>query len=281
MEIRNIDTPQLSLTNTGKLSLFFIGIGSAFSKQHYQTNLLIIKGQDHILIDCGTKTPQALYELGTPITQIRNFLITHSHADHIGGLEEVMLLNRYVTKERPTIIINDIYEQILWNHSLYGGAGFNEEDAGIKLTFGDLWKIIKPKWLLNYPRETMSAQIGAIDLKIFRTNHIPDSTESWDTAFWSCGVIIDENVMFTSDTKFDRELVESYDKLFNLQVIFHDCQFFKGGVHASLEELNTLPLEIKQKMILTHYGDNWNHFEAQIIQYGFMGLGKQWHYYDF
>lgn len=281
MEIKKLESTPVLLTNEGHLSLFFIGVGSAFSKRHYQTNLLVIKGKDHLLIDCGTKTPQALFELDVPVTQVRNFLITHSHADHIGGLEEVMLLNRYVTKNKPTVIINDIYEQILWNHSLLGGAGFNEVDAGKKLTFGDLWKIIRPKWLVSYPRETMGAEIGSISIKIFRTNHIPDSTDNWDTAFWSCGAIIDDCVMFTSDTKFDRELIESYNKLFDLKVIFHDCQFFTGGVHASLEEIKTLPPEIKKKMILTHYGDNWENYEKQVAEYGFMGLGRQWHFYNF
>jgi len=281
MKIRKLDAIPLRLINEGQLSFFFIGVGSAFSKRHYQTNLLVIKGKDHLLIDCGTKTPQALFELDVPITHIRNFLITHSHADHIGGLEEVMLLNRYIAKKKPVLIINDLYEQILWNSSLLGGAGFNEEDSGKKLCFGDFWEIIRPKWLVNYPRETMSASIGSIDIKIFRTNHIPDSTNNWDTAFWSCGVIIDDSVMFTSDTKFDLNLIESYNKLFNLKAIFHDCQFFTGGVHASLEEINTLPQEIKKKIILTHYGDNWDNYESQVVQYGFGGLGKQWYFYDF
>jgi ribonuclease BN (tRNA processing enzyme) len=83
---------KLKLTNDGRLEVFFVGVGSAFTKRQYQTNLLLVKGNDHLLIDCGTKCTQALYELGLPITDVRNFLITHSHADHIGGLEEVTLL---------------------------------------------------------------------------------------------------------------------------------------------------------------------------------------------
>ncbi len=38
--------------------------GSAFTKKMNQTNILIIKGNDHLMIDCGTKTPQALWEYG-------------------------------------------------------------------------------------------------------------------------------------------------------------------------------------------------------------------------
>ena len=141
IKIRKLKDKPVPLTNDGTLSLFFVGVGSAFSKTHYQNNALIIKGKEHLLIDCGTKTPQAFYELGMNITDIRNFLITHSHADHIGGLEEVMLMNRYVKREKPTIVINDTYQHVLWDKSLKGGSGFNEEEAGRLLSFANLWDI--------------------------------------------------------------------------------------------------------------------------------------------
>ena len=74
MKIINVEEKKLSLKNDGKLELFFLGTGSAFTKRQYQTNLLIIKGNDHLLIDCGTKCPQAMSELGLPITEIKNFV---------------------------------------------------------------------------------------------------------------------------------------------------------------------------------------------------------------
>lgn len=243
--------------------------------------MLIIKGDDHLLIDCGSKGPQALYELGLHVTDIRNFLITHSHADHIGGLEEVMLMSRYFRREKPTIIVNPAYQHLLWDMSLRGGSAFNEERDGVDLAFGDMWKIIRPEWRSQYPRETYEATIGEINLKLFRTMHIPDSTRSWQNSFWSCGVVIDDRVMFTSDTRYDPELITSFEALYSFETIFHDCQFFTGGVHAGIEELKELPSEIKKKMILTHYGDNWEKFEPLVKEYGFRALAEQWFYYDF
>ncbi len=281
MKILEMKGSKLSLKNSGKLSLFFIGIGSAFTKRLYQTNLLIVKGDDHLLVDCGTKCSQALFEMGINMTDIDNYLITHSHADHIGGLEEAALMGKYFAKRKPVMVITENYQHILWNMSLRGGCAFNEEKKGFVLDFGDFWKVIRPEWLKNYPRETFETSIGSINIKMFRTKHIPDTSKSWETSFWSCGLIIDDRVMFTSDTRYDDELIVSYDKLFKLENIFHDCQLFTGGVHASLDELNGLPPEIKAKTVLTHYGDNWETYEERVKDYGFIGLGRQHVYYQF
>ena len=281
MHIVSLEDRPFSLSNDGNLELFFLGVGSAFTKRNFQTNLLIIKGKDHLLIDCGTKCPQAFFELGVPVTDVRNILITHSHADHIGGLEEVALLGRYVTKRKPNIVVNETYQHILWDMSLRGGSAFNEEEAGDILGFHDFFDITRPSWLHNYPRESFSARIGEIDIKMMRTMHIPDSSFNWQSSFWSCGIIIDNRILFTSDTRYDPELIISFDEIFDLEMIFHDCQFFTGGVHASLDELNMLPPEIKNKTYLTHYGDTWENFEAAVKEYGFGGLAKQHTHYIF
>ncbi len=280
MQIKRFRKDKLKLENDGHLSLFFTGVGSAFSKEHYQTNLLIIKGKDHLMIDCGTKTPQAFYDIGIPVTDIRNFLITHSHADHIGGLEEIILMGRYVKQVKPRIFITEKYQKILWP-SLMGGTSFNEKHNNKNLDFKDLWEVVRPLKLKGFPRETFEINIGSLNIKIFRTKHVPDNASSWEDSFWSCGVIIDERIMFTSDTRFDRELIESFLSLYNLEMIFHDCQFYTGGVHAGIDELDSLPGEIKKKIILVHFGDNWKGNKKKVRQYGFFGLGKQHHYYNF
>lgn len=278
MKISRKPVNPVTLTTSGDLSLYFVGCGSAFAKTLNQNNLLITKGDDHLLIDCGTRCSQALFEAGLHISNVRNYLITHSHADHVGGLEEVQLFGRYVRKQKPTMIITPTYEKILWEQSLRGGSELSEKEP---LVFRDLWNVQRPKKLSHYPRETFETNIGAINIKMPRTMHFPDSATSWRQCAWSCAVLIDEKILFTSDTRFDPELIESFDDRFDLEVIFHDCQMFTGGVHASIDELCQLPQPIREKTVLMHYGDNWQDFKPQAKAAGFHSWAKEGHTYSF
>jgi ribonuclease BN (tRNA processing enzyme) len=269
------------LSNNGDLTIFFVGCGSAFSRTMNQNNLLVVKGDQHLLVDCGTKSPQALHDLLIEPAEIVNFLVTHTHADHIGGLEEMMMVNRYLTGNKPNIIINQEFETILWEHSLRGGSAHSEVHNGRPLGFTDFWRVIRPTQVAGIERETWQARLGELDIKMPRTKHFPDNAESWRDSFWSCGVLLDERVLFTSDTRFDPELLTEFDARYNLEIIFHDCQFFRGGVHASLDELSQLPPSLKQKIVLMHYGDNWEQYVEQMQSAGFHSFARQHHSYTF
>lgn len=269
---------KLHLKNNGELSLFFVGVGSAFSKIHNQTNLLIIKGDSHILIDCGNTCPKAMWEYGCPVINVENIFITHSHADHIGGMEEVALMGRYFTKKKPNLILIEEYKEPLWNYSLKGGIAFNESHNGKILEMEDIFNIKFPQLIKESPYKIWEINVGDINLKIFKTKHIPDSEQDRDKCFFSYGVVINEKVLFTSDTRFDKELIfyllEEYK---NIKIIFHDCQLFTGGVHASYQELLTFPENIRKIMYLVHYGDN---YKSTIPENdNFLGFAKQGIYY--
>ena len=165
-----MQTKGLNWPTTEDYPFFFVGTGSAFTKKLFQTNFLIIKGNDHILIDCGTKLPQALYELGLSVSDIKNYLITHSHADHIGGLEEVMLSGKYISKSRPSIIITKTYKHLLWDLSLRGGCGFNQDEFGKQLCFEDFWDVHYPKRINIFSRDSYEADSGSINIKNIQNN---------------------------------------------------------------------------------------------------------------
>lgn len=266
----------LPLVNDGALELTFVGAGSAFSKRFFQNNLLVVKGQGHLLVDCGSRAPEALAQLGLSVASIRNYLVTHSHADHIGGLEEVMLLNRYMARRKTTMIASRKLRNILWTMSLRGGTAWNESREGNPLGFEDFWDLIEPKRVRGGDRELAETTVEGIDLALFRTKHIPDNAPSWKESFPSYGLVIDRRVLFTADTRFDPGMVAWAEGLYGLEAIFHDCQLFTGGVHASLDELASLPASTRARTWLMHYGDKIDELRGRIGELGFAGIAEQW-----
>lgn len=280
MRIRRPASRKLPLTNKGRLALLFLGTGSAFTKKNYQNNLLIVKGDDHLLVDCGTRGPEALTRLGRTVGDIRNYYVTHSHADHIGGLEEVMLVNRYMTRAKPHIYIPEEFERIIWQHSLSGGSAPNERHDGEELGFEDFWVVHRPTERPDLPRAATEVQVGSINLKTFRTRHFPEQARTWEDAFYSVGFVIDDRVLFTGDTQYDEELVTIMDELYQPEVIFHDVQFFTGGIHASLKEVNGLPRSVRDRIYLMHYPDSWRDHADEAKQHG-MQFARPWTFYEF
>lgn len=271
---------KIEFTNDGRLSLFFVGTGSAFTKKNFQNNVLVIKGPDHLLIDCGTLCPYSLSLFNSSIVAIQNFFISHSHADHAGGLEEAALMGRYVTHKKPHMVITDEYKRILWENTLSGGSANGERKENKRpLDFDDYFEQIRPRLVADSPRPLYEVNVGSINLKLYRTMHIPDGVSSWADSSYSMGVLIDNRILFPTDTRLDTALLNWMTSAYPVQYILHDCQLYEpAGVHTTYMQLKTLKTELKSKMFLCHYGDNYASFDAQ--KDGFLGFVKRGVYYD-
>ncbi|MCR4734573.1 MAG: MBL fold metallo-hydrolase [Treponema sp.] len=280
MITRKLNDSRLELTNAGQLSLFFIGTGSAFSKINFQTNLMLIKGDEHILVDCGSLCPYALETTyNRRVADIKNLILTHPHSDHIGGVEELVLVGRYVADHKINILVNDEFKQKLWDESLRGGIQYSEEGA---MTFDSYFDQYKPVLINKYPFEIYEADFKGFNIKFFRTLHVTTIPGSYENAQFSQGLIIDNKVLFTADTQFNPDqltwLMQHYK---GIEFIFHDCDVsgYSEGVHASYRQLKTLPTEIKAKMYLCHYNSHAQRVSP--IEDGFLGFTQPGIYYDF
>ncbi len=220
------------------MEIQMIGTGSAFAKAFYNNNALIYAGGKTLLIDCGSTAPVALHRMGMSLTEIDAILITHIHADHVGGLEELAYRYKFVHKVRPQFYIADTLVHTLWENSLKGGL---EQDGLHSL---NEYFDVRP-----LQEGAATELLPGLTAELLLTRHIPKKL--------SYSVLLNGTFFYTADMVFDGGLLRRLVDERGVRTIFHDCQLQAPGVvHACLPELLTLPDDLQEKIRLMHYGDD-------------------------
>ncbi|MEV3528272.1 MBL fold metallo-hydrolase [Paenibacillus larvae] len=224
------------------MKLYMLGTGSAFAKLYYNNNALFTAPSGFtLLVDCGNSALRAMHEVGVFIDQINAILITHLHSDHAGGLEEFGFRMRFENARKPHLYIASSLREAVWEHVLKGGM----ENIGDGLTQ------LEDYFHVHVLEERKPFQLAPdLQIELIRTRHIPHKP--------SYSLVINNQMFYSADMVFTPELlIKEMVKERNIRYILHDCQFTPpGAVHATLEELLTLPEEIQSRVYLMHYGDN-------------------------
>jgi len=247
----------MTLTNDGQLELIWLGAGGAFSKMHNNTNLLVIKGNDHILIDFGITGPRALTELEIEPTDILNVLPTHQHSDHVGGIEWLAQQNYWIgrpykNKTKINLYGNPTHLMNLWKRTLSGGLEIIQTEDGLNSKYVDMDEYFNIVAGTHFDlvsnilsREMIDYKIGDLKIQTFSTNHIPGGISK------SIGVFIDDRVFYSGDTRFDIDLINYYSPISEL--MFHEVSEIECPVHTHFKDLEKLPKEILDKLFCVHY----------------------------
>jgi len=233
------------------MKLTFVGTGSAFCMDNYQTNMLISRNGRNLLIDAGGDIRFGLKEIGMGYKDINSIYVTHCHADHIGGLEWFAFCTYFdpTVIEKIELIGNNKLVRELWDNCLKGGL---KSIQGYQPRLHDYFDLVQV-------RENRKFDWEGITFEIVQSIHIMNKY----AIVPSFGLMITDpdtgkKIYYTGDTQFNpNQIRDFYDEA---DLIIQDCETspFKSGVHANYSELRSdeLSPEIRAKMLLQHYQDN-------------------------
>ena len=241
------------------MKLIFLGTGSAFTLNNFQSNILIEHNEKKLLLDAGSDIRFSLQNMNLTYRDIDAVYVSHLHADHAGGIEYLGFCSYFdPTKEKITLFGSGEVLRTGWDNSWKGGL---ESIQGKLLSLNDFFdtKPIKPNGSFTWQ---------GINFKIVQSVHIMNGY-----SIVPCyGLMIEapaevdgeddsqefkpKTIFWTADCQFCPSQIMDFYK--EADFIIQDCETtdFKSGVHANFIDLSTLPEQIRKKMFLTHYQDN-------------------------
>ena len=249
-----------------------LGVGEAFAKTLFQTNFLVTPADgEPFLVDFGYTAPRALAAHGIALESVARVLVSHLHADHIGGLEELGFTGAFLWEHRARLFVPQNLLPLLWDHCLSGGMGQRLPQADGGTREADLGTYFAVEGVA--PGKQL--EFGSVTVRPFATPHVPGRS-SWGFRLHdrSSG----GTVMLSCDSCFDRANLEHHGA--DADAVFHDCQLRSNGahIHATLDELLTLPPALQRNILLAHYADDWQEFEAKTGQMRFARQGERYRF---
>jgi len=184
---------------------------------------------------------------------IDDVLITHVHGDHMNGLEGVAYFKHFAQKKQLALHTIAPVKNGLWESRLVSSMGrlWNGQ------TFRDL--AFEDYFAWNELSLSSSTKVGPFTIKTRITkHHVPTSAlliEGEGTGGGTRG----KTLGISSDTAFDLELIEF---LAPADLIVHETNY--GPAHTAYSDLLTLDRDIKQKMRLIHYPDEFDIHSSEI-----------------
>lgn len=259
------------------MKLTFIGVGSAFAHENYQSNMILEINGKRLLIDAGGTAHRALKALGLTHRDLDAVYISHLHADHCGSMEWLAFSTKFDSgfvdakggKKKLRLFIRSTLAQKLWNEVMRGGCASLEGEPNTLATYFDLTRC-------GYNGKF---QFEGTAFELVQTIHYVNEREIVPSygLFWLGAN--GKKIFLTTDTQFAPHSIFTFYK--QADVILHDCETtvgFKTGIHAHYTDLKTLPADIRAKMYLYHYQDG---AKPDAVADGFGGWITQGQSFDF
>jgi ribonuclease BN (tRNA processing enzyme) len=198
---------------------------------------------------------EGMHAAGLPrldVDKISGIVLSHLHADHSSGLEDMGFFIYYIIGRRARVLAHPEISRELWDGSLWAGMGVSYEKPGapaVTRKFDDFFELCD----LSY---TAPTQFGPFTVECRRTFHtVPTTAFRISAAGRTLG--------FSADTMFDHDLI---DWLAPSDLIIHEVTGLpESTIHTPYARLIELPEEIRRKMRLNHLPDSFD-IDASAIE---------------
>jgi ribonuclease BN (tRNA processing enzyme) len=228
-----------------------LGVGEAFTARHYTSCLALGVDDDWLLIDCPHPVRKMLLEgstaAGIPLDldRIHATAVSHLHADHCCGLEDFGYYSFFALGRRARLLMHPEVSAHVWNGLLAGGMEFSQagpDTAPVQRQLADYFELIDLD-------QSAAVSTGPFTVECRRTIHgVPTFAFRVHAGGRTLG--------FSSDTAYDPTLI---DWLSSAHLIVHEAtNMAHTGVHTPYEKLAALPAELRARMRLTHYPDDFD-----------------------
>jgi ribonuclease BN (tRNA processing enzyme) len=234
-----------------------LGVGEAFTACYYTSCYALGVDDNWILIDCPHPVRKMLREgsrsAGIPLDldRIEAVAVSHLHADHCCGLEDYGYHSYFVLKRRARLLMHPDVSARVWSGLLAAGMEFSEQPDGppVRHHLADYFELIP----LDY---AAPVAMGPFSIECRRTIHgVPTTAFRVQAGGRMLG--------FSADTAYDPTLIEW---LAPCDLILHEATNLEHtGVHTPSEKLASLPGEMREKMRLIHYPDDFE-TESSVIE---------------
>lgn len=236
----------------GGMRMVCLGVGDAFSARWYSSCLAVESGGLWMLVDCPHPIRKILHEAGAAagvpleIDQFAGVLLTHLHADHASGLEDFAFYGRFVLKRKTVVLAHPDVLRDLWDSHFAATMApmLDAQQRPFRIDRDELFE-------LRELSDQRPVCFGPFTIECRRTIH---PVPTFALRIQAGGRLL----ACSADTAFDPALIEW---LSEGHLIVHETNY---GLHTPYERLAVLPGDLRSRMRLIHYPDDFDREDSQI-----------------
>ncbi len=213
--------------------LHFLGVGAAHAVELGSSAVVLERsGEPVLLIDCGPDTLDRY--VAAYGTLPRALFITHTHMDHVAGLEQLFIRLWFDQRLRGNTKVFVHAGLVPWLQTRVADYPGALAEGGI-----NYWEAFR---LLPCTR---GFWLDGLWFDVFATRHHVPGT--------SYGLGLDGSFVYTGDTRPIPEVLARHAD--GNEVIAHDCSLVGNPSHTGIDDIEReYPDALRAKLLLYHYG---------------------------